>query len=159
MSAARTKSADDTRALGAALAELARPGDIILLTGDLGSGKTVFAQGFAQGLGVTERVTSPTFTLARSYTGRCRLHHLDVYRLDHLQEAIDLGLPELVDDEAVSLIEWGDVVVPALPADFLEVRLAFGDADDERLLRVRSVGPGWAGRRGAIDRTLEPWIG
>ena len=82
-----TKSVDDTRELGAALADLARPGDVLILAGDLGTGKTAFAQGFARGLGVEEQVTSPTFILARSYEGRLRMHHLDVYRLDHLQEA------------------------------------------------------------------------
>ena len=117
-------------ALGAALADLARPGDVLVLAGDLGAGKTAPRPGLRQGLGVTEPVTSPTFILARSLRGRLRLHHLDVYRLDHLQEAEDLGLAELVDDRGVTLIEWGDVIAPTLPAEHLEVRLAYGEADD-----------------------------
>ena len=111
-------SAAMTRALGAALATELGPGSVVVLSGDLGSGKTVFAQGVAEGLGVTERVVSPTFAIAREYEGRLRLHHLDVYRLDHVQEAIDLGLDELFDD-AVTLIEWGDGVRDLLPERML----------------------------------------
>ncbi|MEN3273898.1 MAG: tRNA threonylcarbamoyladenosine biosynthesis protein TsaE, partial [Actinomycetota bacterium] len=130
MTHAQTSGVDQTRALGAAVASLARPGDLLLLAGDLGAGKTAFAQGFARGLGVTDQVVSPTFTISRQYDGTAlTLNHLDVYRLDHLQEAIDLGLSELIDDDSgVTLIEWGDVVIPTLPADFLEVRLEQGAA-------------------------------
>lgn len=154
-----TSDVDGTRSVGAALAELARPGDIILLTGDLGAGKTAFAQGFARGLGVEEQVTSPTFTLARDYDGRLRMHHLDVYRLDRLQEAVDLGLPEMVDDGAVTLIEWGDVVIPALPAAYLEIRLSFGDDDDARFLELHAIGGGWLSRDDDIAAALAPWRG
>jgi tRNA threonylcarbamoyladenosine biosynthesis protein TsaE len=155
--AAATADVEATRALGTVLAGLAEAGDVVLLTGDLGAGKTALAQGFARGLGVTERVTSPTFTLARSYDGRLRLHHLDVYRLDHLQEAVDLGLPEIVDDGGVTLIEWGDVVVPELPADYLEVRLAYGEGDDDRTLWLLPVGPAWSAREPALAERLAPW--
>ena len=154
---ARTKSVEDTRALAAELAALAGPGDLVVLAGDLGTGKTAFAQGFARGLGVVEQVTSPAFVLVRSYEGRLPLTHLDVYRLDHLQEAVDLGLAELVDEDAVTLIEWGDVVTPTLPADFLEVRLELGNDDDERLLVLSVVGPGWGARRSLLEKTLLPW--
>ena len=157
---ARTKSAEDTRELASALAGLAKPGDLILLAGDLGSGKTTFAQGFGAGLGVQEPVVSPTFTLVRNYVGRIPMVHCDVYRLDHLQEVIDLGLSEHLDDGAVALIEWGDVAAPTLPADFLEVRLDYGpdpDEDDERTIRVRIVGPTWAPRQAAIRAALGRW--
>ena len=120
---ARTTSVDDTRALAAELAPLTAPGDLILLAGDLGAGKTAFVQGLARGLGVVEQVTSPAFVLARPYAGRVPLLHLDVYRLDYLQELHDLGITELLDEGGVTVIEWGDVVAPALPADFLEVRI------------------------------------
>ena len=150
---------DQTRALGAAVATLAHAGDLILLAGDLGAGKTAFAQGFARGLGITDQVVSPTFTLARQYEGAAlRMNHVDVYRLDHLQEAVDLGLSELIDDDGgVTLIEWGDVVIPTLPADFLEVRLAYGLGDDERIVSMHSVGSGWSARRHALDEVLTPW--
>lgn len=153
----RTKSPDDTRALAAEMAPLSGPGDIVVLAGDLGAGKTVFAQGFGKGLGVAEPITSPTFTLVRAYEAPVPLLHLDVYRLDHLQELIDLGLAELLDSGRVALIEWGDLVTPALPADFLEVRLEMVEADDERLLRIRSVGAEWSSRLTAIHRAVERW--
>ena len=159
MTHARTTGVDQTRALGSAVASLARAGDLLLLAGDLGAGKTAFAQGFARGLGVDAQVVSPTFTLSRQYEGETlRLNHLDMYRLDHLQEAIDLGLSELIDDEAsVTLIEWGDVVIPTLPADFLEIRLAYGHDDDERILSLHSVGASWSARRHALDEVLAAW--
>jgi tRNA threonylcarbamoyladenosine biosynthesis protein TsaE len=156
---AKTSGVEQTRALGAAVASLVRAGDLLLLAGDLGAGKTAFTQGFARGLGVADRVVSPTFTLARHYEGDAlRLHHLDVYRLDHLQEAVDLGLAELIDDdEGVTLIEWGDVVIPTLPADFLEIRIAYGFDDDERLFSVHPIGSRWSARRHALDEVLTPW--
>jgi tRNA threonylcarbamoyladenosine biosynthesis protein TsaE len=155
---ARTKSPDDTRALAAELAPLARPGDLVLLGGELGAGKTVFVQGFARALGVTERITSPTFVLVHSYDGRIPLIHLDVYRLDHLQELVDLGIAELLDEGGVTLIEWGDVVASALPADFLQVRMEFGEDDDERLLVLRTVGQRWSARSAALRTALSSWI-
>lgn len=159
MTQAQTAGVDQTRALGAAVASLAHAGDLVLLAGDLGAGKTAFAQGFARGLGVTDQVVSPTFTISRQYDGASlTLNHLDVYRLDHLQEAIDLGLSELIDDDnGVTLIEWGDVVIPTLPADFLEVRIAYGFDDDERLFSFHSVGNHWGARRHALDEALTPW--
>ncbi|MGI8758772.1 MAG: tRNA (adenosine(37)-N6)-threonylcarbamoyltransferase complex ATPase subunit type 1 TsaE [Acidimicrobiales bacterium] len=152
-----TADVDQTRALAAAVAGLARPGDLLLLAGDLGAGKTAFAQGFARGLEIDEAVTSPTFTLVRTYTGRLRLHHVDVYRLEGLQEALDLGLAEMVDDGSVTLIEWGDVVAPALPAEFLEVRLEYGKLDDERSVALRTVGRAWSARHAALGAVLAPW--
>ena len=86
---ARTASVLETRDLAAALAELARPSDLLVLVGDLGAGKTAFTQGFGRGLGIDEQITSPTFALVRSYTGRLDLYHLDVYRLEQVSEALD----------------------------------------------------------------------
>jgi tRNA threonylcarbamoyladenosine biosynthesis protein TsaE len=156
----RTRAVEETRELAAAIAEVVRAGDLLLLVGDLGAGKTAFAQGFARGLQVDEVVTSPTFTLAREYEGRIRLNHLDVYRLDNLQELTDLALSELLDGEAVTLIEWGDAVAAALPAEFLEVRLAMGDADtddDERVVALRPVGRAWISRLRTLDDATKRW--
>jgi tRNA threonylcarbamoyladenosine biosynthesis protein TsaE len=157
MLTAATSSVDETRALGRALAGLVRQGDIVLLAGDLGAGKTAFTQGLGAGLGIDEPITSPTFIIARTYDGPTRLHHLDVYRLDRVQEAIDVGLPEMVDDGAVTVIEWGDAVVPALPREFLEVRLRFGDGDDDRRFELRTVGSRWSARGEALRKALAPW--
>ena len=111
---ARSASPDATRALAARLAGVARRGDVIVLQGSLGAGKTTFAQGFARGLGVEGPVTSPTFTLVRQYPCALgQLVHVDVYRLDRLAEVADLGLADLV-EEGVALVEWGDAARPAL---------------------------------------------
>lgn len=155
---ARTTSAAQTQQLAEALAELAQAGDLFVLVGDLGAGKTAFAQGFGRALGVDGPITSPTFTLAREYQGRLTMHHLDVYRLEQLEEARDLALPELLDGDSVTLIEWGDNIAPMLPNDYLEIRLEFGDGDDDRTMSLRCVGARWAARSGALCRLLDPWI-
>jgi tRNA threonylcarbamoyladenosine biosynthesis protein TsaE len=155
---ARTTSADETRALAAALSDLARPGDLVVLAGDLGAGKTAFAQGFGWGLEVSEPITSPTFTLAQQYDGRMVVHHLDVYRLDQLNEVADLGLSELLDDGGVVLIEWGDAILPLLPNEYLEVRLTFGEGDDDRSIALRPVGRSWALRQVSLLRAVGPWV-
>jgi tRNA threonylcarbamoyladenosine biosynthesis protein TsaE len=152
-----TKSADDTRELAAAVGAVARAGDTVLLVGDLGAGKTVFAQGFGRALGVTDAITSPTFTLMHDHAGHLRLLHLDVYRMDRLQEVIDLGLEELIDEGAVALIEWGDAAAPVLAPNFLEITIAYLDADDERGFTVRSVGSGWAPRMRLLAEALDRW--
>jgi tRNA threonylcarbamoyladenosine biosynthesis protein TsaE len=155
----RTASVEETRDVGAAVAGLARPGDVVVLAGDLGAGKTAFVQGFGRALGVAGRITSPTFTLVHVYEGRLPIHHLDVYRLDQVQEALDLGLAEMLDDGGVVLVEWGDAILPALPHDLLEVRLTLGDGDDDRTITARAVGPGWAARTRALEAALAPWAG
>jgi tRNA threonylcarbamoyladenosine biosynthesis protein TsaE len=154
---AATKSADDTRELAAQVAGMARPGDLVLLAGDMGAGKTTFTQGFGRALGVTEQVTSPTFTLVRTYEARIPLLHADAYRLDSLQEVIDLGMHELLDEGAVALIEWGDIIASMLPTDFLEIRLEFGEGDDDRRLSIRAVGPPWSSRIAALKVALDRW--
>src|SRR5438093_12360391 len=130
----RTATAEDTRALGAALAPLLRVHDVLLLTGDLGAGKTTLVQGIARGLGAEEHVASPTFTLVREYvSGRIPIAHVDVYRLDRVQDVVDLALDELEDGECVLIVEWGDAVEELLPDDRVRVELRTavpgGDAD------------------------------
>lgn len=155
---ARTGAPAQTQELAAALAGLACAGDLVVLAGEMGAGKTAFAQGFARGLGIDEPVTSPTFTIVREYAGeQLALHHLDVYRLDHLREVVDLGLGEMLDEEAVMLVEWGDAVIPALPDEFLEIRITFGDGDDDRRLELRPVGKAWTLRHRLLVEVLEPW--
>lgn len=156
MTGYRTTSVDATRQLGAAVAGLVRSGDLLLLVGDLGAGKTAFTQGFAAALGIEEQITSPTFTLVRTYPGPLPVNHLDVYRLEQVSEAEDLGIGELLEN-GVTVIEWGDTIAGALPPDYLELRFTLGDGDDDRALSLRSVGPSWSARLGALAAVLEPW--
>lgn len=154
---ATTSGPEQTRELAAAIAQLVKSGDVVLLAGELGAGKTCFTQGFGRALGIEETITSPTFTLMRPYEGRLRLLHADVYRLEHLQEIVDLGIGELVDDDAVAVIEWGDMAEPVLPADFLEVRITYDD-DEVRRFDLRIVGASWGNRTVALQRALAPWV-
>ena len=141
-----TRSAEQTRILGASLAPTLLPGDVISLAGDLGAGKTTFVQGLAGGLGVQHRVTSPTFTLVHEYDGRYPIVHLDVYRLDSIQEVLDLGFEELLEPGGILIVEWGEAVLPLLPRRYLEVeirRVEDVEADEQRHVRFRPRGPGW----------------
>lgn len=153
----RAKSLEATHAIAASLAALSRSGDMILLAGEMGAGKTAFAQGFGRALGVTEPITSPTFTLVHSYdTGSVTLHHADLYRLDQLVEVTELGLGELAEYHGIVLVEWGDVVESTF-GEHLVVRLDLVDDDaDARLVTITAVGPTWARRWAALsDATAE----
>ena len=156
-----TRTADDTRAAGAALAPFLRPRDVVVLTGELGAGKTTFVQGVAAGLGATEHVASPTFTLVREYvSGRVPLAHVDLYRLDREQDVIDLALDELEDGERVLLVEWGDPVAELLADDRLRVEFVGIDptgADETRRITLEPSGDTWAERRPDIAAALEGW--
>ena len=142
----RTSSSDETLELATRVGSILGPGDVVVLVGDLGAGKTVFAKGIARALGVTEAVVSPTFTLIREYPARVPLVHVDVYRLDRLQEFHDVGFDELVGGSSVTVVEWGDRVRALLPAERLDVNLAPGDHDDERIVTFEPVGNSWASR-------------
>lgn len=154
-----TRSVGETRSLAGAIATLLRPGDLVVLAGDLGAGKTAFAQGIAAALGVTEPVVSPSFTIVREYEARFPLVHVDVYRLDNLQELHDLGFEELVDGDRLTLVEWGDAVAAVLPPDRLVVRLEPGATEDERTVMVIPQGASWRGRLRAIEAVLADFDG
>ena len=127
--------------MGAAIASCLAPGDVVVLAGDLGSGKTTLAQGIAGALGVTEPVVSPTFAIVREYDGDVPVAHVDVYRLDHMQELHDLGFEEIVDGSRVVLVEWGELVAAILPADRVVVTLRLADDDDDaRVIDVSAQG-------------------
>lgn len=152
-----TGGVDETRALGAAVAPVVDSGDVLMLVGDLGAGKTAFVQGFAAALGVTAPVTSPTFTLANRYAGRMVVNHLDVYRFEVPAEVADLALPELLDD-GVTLVEWGDTIASALPADHLSVTIRFGTGDDDRSFELRGQGVTWRQRTERLRSALARWV-
>jgi tRNA threonylcarbamoyladenosine biosynthesis protein TsaE len=153
--AARTRSSEETFSLAARVGTILRAGDVVALAGDLGMGKTVFAKGIARSLGVDEVVVSPTFTLVREYEGRVPLVHVDVYRLDHLQELHDVGFDELLGGHAVTVVEWGDRVSALLPVDRLDVLLTPGDGDDDRLVTFALSGRSWAVRGDALATLVD----
>jgi tRNA threonylcarbamoyladenosine biosynthesis protein TsaE len=150
-----TRSPDATRALAEAIGNMLRAGDVVVLSGDLGAGKTVFAQGLGRALDVEQDVTSPTFTIMREHRGRVPFVHVDVYRLDRLQELYDVGIDDVLGTDAVTVIEWGDRVTALLPTDRLEVSLDAHPEDDEsRIVTIREWGSSWAPRRDALAAVL-----
>jgi tRNA threonylcarbamoyladenosine biosynthesis protein TsaE len=138
-------SAEDTRALGERLAALLRPGDLVVLVGPLGAGKTALTQGIGAGLGVGEPVTSPTFVIARvHHGGRVPLVHVDAYRLGSVADVDDLDLDASAED-SVTVVEWGQGLVEQLADEHLEVRIDRRD-DDVRTVLLVPHGPGWEER-------------
>jgi tRNA threonylcarbamoyladenosine biosynthesis protein TsaE len=148
---------EDTMAVGEAVASLLREGDAIALTGELGAGKTTFVRGAARALGFDGPVASPTFTLVREYQGRVRIYHVDVYRLERMQDVLDLGLDEMVAEDGVLLVEWGDAVEGLLPDDHLLAEITLMGGEDARRIVVAGKGPSWATRWERLERLTEPW--
>ena len=145
-----TGSPEETRAFAQRLGALLQPGDVLVLAGEMGAGKTAFTKGVALALGIEEQVASPTFTIVREYAASIPLVHVDVYRLDHVQELHDLGLDDLLGEEAITVVEWGDKVSAALPGDRLDIRIEFGEGDDDRVFTIDCAGTSWVARRDAI---------
>jgi tRNA threonylcarbamoyladenosine biosynthesis protein TsaE len=145
-----------TASLARALAERARPGDVIGLAGDLGTGKTTFARAFIHAMaeltgGTPEEVPSPTFTLVQVYDfPGISVWHVDLYRVERPEDAYELGIEEAF-ASAVSLIEWPERLGPLLPESWLELRLAMGEGVEERRARLSAFGE-WAGRLEGLDR-------
>lgn len=151
------RSPEDTVAVGEAVASLLREGDAIALTGELGAGKTTFVRGAARALGFDGAVASPTFTLVREYRGRVRIYHVDVYRLERVQEVLDLGLDEMVAEGGLLLVEWGDAVEGLLPDEHLLVEITLVGGEDARRIVVTGQGPSWATRWERLERLTELW--
>lgn len=151
----RSDSLATTCAIAASLAGLARRGDLVVLAGEMGAGKTAFAKGFGEAMGVSEPITSPTYTLIHSYSaGRVTLHHADIYRLTTHHEVADLALGELLESDAIVMVEWGDVVAGSL-GDHIQVRLEFDDADEHaRDVEISAAGRTWAARWDELERRL-----
>jgi tRNA threonylcarbamoyladenosine biosynthesis protein TsaE len=147
----RTATAEETRSVGEALGSILEAGDAIALTGELGAGKTTLVQGIARGLGIEDQIVSPTFTLVREYRGRLHLLHVDVYRLDRVQDVIDLGLDDEIGADGVLVVEWGDAVEALLPEQHLTVELTTGAVQEgvdgePRTLVLTADGPVWEPR-------------
>ena len=155
--AVNSVSPEETRILGAALAPLLLPGDVISLSGDLGAGKTVFVQGVAAALGVERPVTSPSFAIVHEYAGRYKIVHVDVYRLDSFQEVLDLGFEELMDPSAILIVEWGDAVSPLLPSRYLQVyiRRSAEGGEQNREVVFKPFGSEWMRKLEGMRSTAE----
>ena len=135
-----THSPDETRNLGKTIGTWIKHPLVIAMTGDLGSGKTAFVQGLARGLGVPTEyyITSPTFTLINEYPGRLHLLHIDLYRLDGIGDLEDIGLDELLYDQAVIAIEWAEKMTDNLPAVHLAIRFEIADDESRRIRLIAS---------------------
>ncbi|MGH2652918.1 MAG: tRNA (adenosine(37)-N6)-threonylcarbamoyltransferase complex ATPase subunit type 1 TsaE [Actinomycetota bacterium] len=151
-----TRSPDETRDVGAEVAGLLGAGDVVSLTGDLGAGKTCLVQGAARALGVPEPVSSPTFVLIKEYRGELPVYHVDVYRLDRIQDVLDLGFEDLLDPSGVVFVEWGSAIDVLLPDTHLEIGLTILD-DETRGVDIIGRGPGWAGRWARLEERLGHW--
>ena len=164
-----TASAGETQAVAAVVAPHLAPGDLVLLSGDLGAGKTTFVQAVAETWGVTEPVTSPTFALAHHYSGKCELRHIDLYRLAEPTEMLDYILDEL--EEAILLVEWGAPLTEFFPNSYFAVKLDFsasssseagsgseaGSSSDFRRIEINGVGSRWQEVRQDIKLALKPF--
>lgn len=122
----------DTLRIAEALGTLLTEGSLLVLSGELGAGKTTFTQGLAKGLGVLRNVTSPTFTIMKNYQGRLSLNHIDAYRLENVIQ--DLGLDEYIDGDGVTVIEWADFIKDILPEENLDIEFQMNDDDSRTLI-------------------------
>jgi tRNA threonylcarbamoyladenosine biosynthesis protein TsaE len=126
-------STEETQRLGIQLGKLAKAGDVMLLVGELGTGKTCLAQGIAWGLGIDDYTLSPSFVLIREYQGRLLLYHIDFYRLDSIEEVVDLGLDDYLYGDGVCVVEWAERALPVLPEEHLLVKLEHLGENERKL--------------------------
>ena len=147
-----TTSPEETLLVAEHLGRLLQPGDVVALVGELGSGKTLFAQGLAHGLDVPDSfaITSPTFTLVNEYPGRLPFYHLDLYRMSGPAQCVELGLDELLYGQGAAAIEWAERLGAYLPEERLEVQLTF-TGENSRALRFRACGRGMEKRLAALE--------
>lgn len=150
-----THTADETFELGRRIGETLQPGDIILLRGDLGAGKSVLARGLARGLGIDCAMPSPTFTLMQPYEGRIPFYHFDLYRLDDPEEFYEAGLDEYAFGNGAAVIEWPDCA-DLMPDTCFEVEIGRGASDDERVITVTPMGD-MLSRTAEIEVAGEKW--
>ncbi|OGF52774.1 MAG: tRNA (adenosine(37)-N6)-threonylcarbamoyltransferase complex ATPase subunit type 1 TsaE [Candidatus Fraserbacteria bacterium RBG_16_55_9] len=133
-----TQSAEETRAFGRKLAGRLRPGDCLLLTGELGAGKTTLVQGLAEGLGLDPKeIISPTFVLIREHDGKIPLFHMDAYRIGNARELLEVGLAEYFQRSGITVIEWGEKVRGSVPSDAIEILLEIVKGDLRRIRLIR----------------------
>ena len=151
-----SRSPEQTQCLGAQLGKLAQAGDVFLLCGSLGSGKTCLTQGIAWGLGVDEYASSPSFVIAREYYGRLPLYHIDLYRLDRIEEVVELGLDEYLYGNGVCVIEWAVRGLSVLPQENLLIRLSYV-SNVERSLSLEPEGSRYLELMESLNLDLKTW--
>ena len=135
-----TNSPEETEKIGAALGKILNPGTVLAYRGDLGAGKTAFTRGLARGLGVTDRVTSPTFTIVNEYEGgRLPLFHFDLYRLGSEEELFDIGWEDYVARNGICAVEWSEIAGDAIEVD-VTVSITRGETDDQRIITIEGEG-------------------
>ena len=149
-------SPEQTQRLGMRLGKLAQAGDVFLLTGNLGSGKTCLTQGIAWGLEVKEYAFSPSFVIVREYHGRLSLYHIDFYRLDHVEEIIDLGLDEYLYGKGVCVVEWAENGMSVLPKEHFLINLSY-ISDTERTISLEPKGHRYTQLLKSLSSDLETW--
>ena len=149
-------SPEQTQQLGTCLGKLAQAGDVFLLTGNLGSGKTCLTQGIAWGLEVKEYAFSPSFVIVREYHGRLSLYHIDFYRLDHVEEIIDLGLDEYLYGKGVCVVEWAENGMSVLPKEHFLINLGYV-SDIERTISLEPKGHRYTQLLKSLSSDLETW--
>ena len=149
----RSHSAGETARIGSALGQYAEAGDVFLLSGELGAGKTCLTQGVAKGLGVDGYVRSPTFVLVSVHQGRLPLYHIDIYRLDEVAEVVDLGLEEYLAGDGVSVIEWASKALEVFPQPYMLVTLTY-EGENERLIQLEAMGERYESLLSQVEKRL-----
>jgi len=146
-------SPEQTREFGASIGELCLPGDVILLVGNLGAGKTCLTQGIAWGLGIKEYAASPSFMVVRELYGRLPLYHIDLYRLDRIEEIIELGLSDYIYGNGVCVVEWAEKGLSVLPVEHLLIEISHL-SEAERRLKLRPSGTRYLELLTQLDSTI-----
>ena len=150
-----SESEEDTLSFGKRIGENVRPGDILLLYGDLGSGKTVLARGIACGMGVSDRITSPTFTLMNPYVGKYPVYHFDLYRLIRPEELYDLDYEEYFYGDGIAIVEWPERMGGLLPEEYMKICLFKTDSVTRRKITLEPFGS----RFEELEEVLRPYEG
>ncbi|MFD2628647.1 tRNA (adenosine(37)-N6)-threonylcarbamoyltransferase complex ATPase subunit type 1 TsaE [Oceanobacillus kapialis] len=138
---------EETKQLAARLAGLLKPGDVLTLEGELGTGKTTFTKGIATGLGVKRHVSSPTFTIIKEYKGELPLYHMDVYRLENSEE--DIGFDEYFNGNGICVVEWAQFIKEFLPEERLEIEIQYA-GEEERIINFTAIGSHFEGLLGEL---------
>ena len=146
-------SPEQTQKFGAGIGELCLPGDVFLLVGSLGAGKTCLTQGIAWGLGIKEYAASPSFVVVRELYGRLPLYHIDLYRLDHIEEIVELGLDDYLYGNGVCVVEWAEKGLSVLPVEHLLIQISYL-SDNERKLRLKPSGKRYLEILARLNKTL-----